>query len=220
MKEKDIVEISQDTLGYLLVYARDCGDFREGDPFGAPDYFPSRRAAAMAAKIINAGQGVRDGMVTAIAALLLGRVNAPKPEIYRASRDIVTLARTMERAEITRLRAELEAASFAQKVVRDALQWFEDHRVPLQSVGPGTIPIWVSDGWALHAAIPAALSSSPGERAPTPSAPTGWKLAPVEPTLGMIAAGVDARDTPGRVGRVRDVYCAMLSASPSPEDTT
>ncbi len=66
----------------------------------------------------------------------------------------------------------------------------------------------------------AALSSSPGERAPTPSAPTGWKLAPVEPTLGMIAAGVDARDTPGRVGRVRDVYCAMLSASPSPEDTT
>lgn len=35
----------------------------------------------------------------------------------------------------------------ANKAMRNALQWFEDHRIELQKVGDGVIPQWVSDGW-------------------------------------------------------------------------
>lgn len=48
-----IVEPSKDVLGWLLIYARAVGDFREGDPYGDPDYFPSRRAAKKRADEIN-----------------------------------------------------------------------------------------------------------------------------------------------------------------------
>jgi len=35
----------------------------------------------------------------------------------------------------------------ARKMLTSALQWFEDNRVALQKVGPGTLPTWVRDGW-------------------------------------------------------------------------
>lgn len=48
-----IVEVSQDALGWLLVYARAHDGRREGEPVGAPHYYKSRTAAAKAAKAIN-----------------------------------------------------------------------------------------------------------------------------------------------------------------------
>lgn len=48
-----VVETSKDALGWLLVYARDFGGYREGEPVGAPDYFKSKAAADRAAAKIN-----------------------------------------------------------------------------------------------------------------------------------------------------------------------
>jgi len=103
-------------------------------------------------------------VVAAIAALLLGRVNAPEPEIYRASRDIVTLARTtlcaMERAEITRLRAELEQARAFEMLVREYLGECE---APVPDINYRI---------TLRERIRAALYSSPGESAKESAAPS------------------------------------------------
>jgi hypothetical protein len=63
-----IVELSQDTLGYLLVYAKDYGDFREGDPFGAPDYFRSRAAASKVMRKINDHTATMEEKVDAVRA--------------------------------------------------------------------------------------------------------------------------------------------------------
>jgi len=48
-----IVKVSRDTLGWLLVYARDWNGNRTGEPLGAPDYYKSRADARFAAKQIN-----------------------------------------------------------------------------------------------------------------------------------------------------------------------
>jgi hypothetical protein len=54
------VEVSQDALGYLLIFKRDIGKHREGDPVtltsGDIRYFKSQRAATLAARNINAGR--------------------------------------------------------------------------------------------------------------------------------------------------------------------
>lgn len=49
-----IVEVSQDALGWLLVYAKDHEGNREGEPLGEPDYYKTRGAALAAARKINA----------------------------------------------------------------------------------------------------------------------------------------------------------------------
>jgi hypothetical protein len=53
MPHPKIVEVSQDALGYLLVYARDWEGNREGEPLGEPDYYKTRSAAQRAAKMVN-----------------------------------------------------------------------------------------------------------------------------------------------------------------------
>lgn len=40
--------------------------------------------------------------------------------------------------------------------LKDAVDWFESHRVELQKIGPGTIPTWITDSWS-------ALSKARGE---------------------------------------------------------
>lgn len=54
------VEVAQDALGYCLVFKRDVGKNREGDPVtltsGDIRYFKSKRAATLAAQNINAGR--------------------------------------------------------------------------------------------------------------------------------------------------------------------
>ncbi|WP_139247696.1 hypothetical protein [Hyphomicrobium sp. CS1GBMeth3] len=60
-----------------------------------------------------------------------------------SSRDALTSTSSAERDQI----------HFLQAVIRNALQWHEDHRGELQQVGPGTIPQWVTDGWAVFAAL-------------------------------------------------------------------
>ena len=54
--QQKLVEVSQDALGFLLTYAKDHGDFREGDPVGKPDYYRSRAAAVKAMRAINDGK--------------------------------------------------------------------------------------------------------------------------------------------------------------------
>jgi hypothetical protein len=54
MTKEKLVEVSEDILGFVLVYARDHGDNREGEPLGEPDYYMTRSAALAAARKINA----------------------------------------------------------------------------------------------------------------------------------------------------------------------
>lgn len=53
MRENVPVEVSKDTLGWLLVYKGSGITAREGDPVGEPDYYPSKRAAQKAAREHN-----------------------------------------------------------------------------------------------------------------------------------------------------------------------
>jgi hypothetical protein len=53
MRENVPVEVSKDILGWLLLYASDGINCREGEPVGEPDYFPSKRAAQKAAREHN-----------------------------------------------------------------------------------------------------------------------------------------------------------------------
>lgn len=55
--------------------------------------------------------------------------------------------------------ADREMVHFLHSVVRNALQWHEDHRVEVQKIGPGTIPQWVLDGWTVIVAAPLKLKS-------------------------------------------------------------
>jgi hypothetical protein len=52
-----LVEVSQDALGYLLVYARNYEGHREGEPVcnsaRDPEYYKTRAGAQRAAKMIN-----------------------------------------------------------------------------------------------------------------------------------------------------------------------
>lgn len=54
------VEVTQDALGWLLVWGRNVGKHREGEPItltsGDIRYFKSKRAATIAAKKINEGR--------------------------------------------------------------------------------------------------------------------------------------------------------------------
>lgn len=54
------VDVSQDALGWLLVFARDKGKNREGEPVtlssGDVRYFKSKRAAVQAANKVNEGR--------------------------------------------------------------------------------------------------------------------------------------------------------------------
>jgi hypothetical protein len=144
--------------------------------------------------------------------------------------------------EIERLTGDLERAraerSYAHATLRNALQWHEDHRVAIQKIGPGTIPTWVCDGWAVHAAItkghaatvsPSAdvaaslVQAAVSERAGVGAVivPEGWKLVPVEPTGAMLHAGDEVMM--GRYGcsfEVAPIYAAMLDASPLPPAST
>jgi hypothetical protein len=53
MRENVPVEVSEDILGWLLLYKGDGINCREGEPVGDPDYFPSKRAAQKAAREHN-----------------------------------------------------------------------------------------------------------------------------------------------------------------------
>lgn len=53
MRENVPVEVSQDALGWVLIYKGDGINVREGDPVGEPDYYPSKRAAQKAAREHN-----------------------------------------------------------------------------------------------------------------------------------------------------------------------
>jgi hypothetical protein len=46
--------------------------------------------------------------------------------------------------------------------------------------------------------------------------PPGWKLVPVEPTLGMLIAGSDDTDTNANRAEVRRSWAAMVKAAPLP----
>lgn len=102
-----IVEVDHDALGWLLVYSMDVGCYREGDPVGEPDYYPTKRAASKAAAQFNAasqiksrkkikapGVALRDEQL----AQLTGRALAAEAERDKA------------RAEIERLTAALNIA--------------------------------------------------------------------------------------------------------------
>jgi len=62
-----------------------------------------------------------------------------RDEDCRAHAKIISKAAS----ELDRLTKERDEA---RQMLMSALQWFEDNRVALQRVGPGTLPTWVRDG--------------------------------------------------------------------------